>query len=170
MNRSATTEWAIMQMEPIPDQLDLDYLRSIHQRLLSPVLDWAGEVRVGPGEVFPGGTPFLYAPVAFYRKGLEDLFAQLVQENYLAGLSADEFADQLADRWGTLTFCHPFRDGNTRSQSANIDRLAVRAGHPIDWLRVDVAELREARLTAAFRTGGEQVLADYLRARLLTLA
>lgn len=47
------------------------------------------------------------------------------------------------------------------------DRLATRAGHPIDWQHVNVSELREARLSAAFRVGGEQVLSNYLQMRLL---
>jgi len=41
MNISASAEWAILQLEPIPERLDLDYLRSIHRRFMSPVLDWA---------------------------------------------------------------------------------------------------------------------------------
>ena len=167
MNRAATTEWAIMQTEPIPDRLDLGYLRSIHERFLSPVIDWAGELRKAGDEVGAGGTPFQYAASQFYKPELDRLFDQLACEDYLTGLPEQEFADTLADRWGTLSFCHPFRDGNTRSQSAYIDRLATRAGHRIDWQRVKVPELREARLSAAFRVGGERVLSDYLRARLL---
>lgn len=38
MNYAATTRWAIVQTEPILDQLDLEYLRSIHRRFMSPVL------------------------------------------------------------------------------------------------------------------------------------
>ncbi|WP_083566020.1 Fic/DOC family protein [Actinomyces glycerinitolerans] len=167
MNISASAEWAILQLEPIPDRLDLDYLRSIHRRFMSPVLDWAGELRKVGDEVGAGGTPFQYAPSEFYKPYLDALFDRLVEEDYLVGLPEKEFADRLADRWGTLTFCHPFRDGNTRSQSAYIDRLATRVGHPIDWQHVNVSELREARLSAAFRVGGEQVLSNYLQMRLL---
>jgi cell filamentation protein len=60
---------------------------------------------------------------------------------------------------------HPFRDGNTRSKSAYVDRLAIRAGHPIDWLHVDVDQLRTLRLRAV--SGSEKPLADCLRAHLL---
>ncbi|WP_416171674.1 Fic family protein [Actinomyces qiguomingii] len=118
MNISASAEWAIFQLEPIPDRLDLDYLRSIHRRFMSPVLDWAGELRKVGDEVGAGGTPFQYAPSEFYKPYLDALFGRLAEEDYLVGLPEKEFADRLADRWGTPTFCHPFRDGNTRSQSA----------------------------------------------------
>jgi fido (protein-threonine AMPylation protein) len=43
---------------------------------------------------------------------------------------------------------HPFRDGNTRSQSLFVSNLARAAGHPIDWRLVEVGDLRAARLQA----------------------
>lgn len=132
MNESATRRWALLIREQIPDRLDLGYLTSIHRRLLSPVLSWAGEMRRFGDEVGAGNTGLVYARSMFFRSGLEEVFGQLASENYLKGLAPREFADRLADRWGYLTMAHPFRDGNTRSQSAYVDRLAVRAGHPID--------------------------------------
>lgn len=165
MNAAASTEWAILMREPIPDRLDLDYLRSIHRRLLSPVLAWAGELRQYGDEVVAGETGVVYARSMFFRNGLDDVFGQLAAEDYLTGLNPDTFASRLADRWGYLTTTHPFRDGNTRSQSAYVDRLAVRAGHPIDWQHVDVDTLRTLRLHAV--AGSERPLAEYLRERLV---
>ena len=164
MNEAVTTEWALLVREQIPDQLDLDYLTSIHRRLLSPVLTWAGEMRRFGDEVIAGGTGIVYARAEFFRDGLKDVFGQLASEDYLCDLEAREFANLLAERWGYFTTIHPFRDGNTRSQSAYVDRLAVRAGHPIDWMKVDVPTLRTLRLSAM--TGSEKPLADYLYERL----
>lgn len=160
MNIAASTEWAILATEPIPDELDLDYLCSIHRRLLSPVLDWAGEMRLPGDEAMATGTGFVYARSDFYRTGVDEVFGALKRENYLRGLSAHDFATTLAERWGYLTLTHPFRDGNTRTQSAYVDRLAIRAGHPIDWELVDVPTLRSLRLAAA--SGTEGPLAEYL--------
>ncbi|WDH78228.1 Fic family protein [Microbacterium esteraromaticum] len=165
MNEAATTRWAIMVMEPIPDRLDIEYFRSIHRRLLSPVLDWAGEVRQRGDEVVAGGTGIVYARSEFFQNGLNDVFDTLATEDYLKGLGTEEFAAKLADRWGYLTTVHPFRDGNTRTQSAYVDRLATRAGHPIDWQKVDVPTLRSLRLAAV--TGSERPLAQYLGSVLL---
>lgn len=165
MNEVATTRWAIMLTEPIPDRLDIEYFRSIHYRLLSPVLDWAGQMRQLGDEVGAGGTNIAYARSEFYQDGLEDVFGTLAREDYLKGLDAAEFAAKLADRWGYLTTVHPFRDGNTRTQSAYIDRLATRAGHPIDWQKVDVPTLRNLRLAAV--TGSETPLERYLSSVLL---
>ncbi|SEN98771.1 Fic/DOC family protein [Cryobacterium luteum] len=164
MNESATRRWSIMVRESIPDQLDLDYLTTIHRRLLSPVLTWAGEMRRFGDEVIAGGTGIVYARSEFFRNGLKDVFGQLASEDYLRDLNPREFTNLLADRWGYLTTIHPFRDGNTRSQSAYVDRLAVRAGHPIDWPQVDVPTLRSLRLSAM--TGSERPLANYLYDRL----
>lgn len=165
MTASASRVWAVMLREPIPDRLDLGYLCSIHRRLLSSVLDWAGELRQAGDEVGAGGTGIVYARAEFFRHGLDDVFGMLAAEDYLTGLSADEFAERLAERWGYLTMTHPFRDGNTRSQSAYVDRLAVRAGHPIDWRRIEVPTLIRLRLQAV--TGSEKPLGAYLRDRLL---
>lgn len=165
MNEVATTRWAIMLTEPIPDRLDIEYFRSIHYRLLSPVLDWAGEMRRLGDEVVAGGTGIVYARSEFFQNGLEDVFDMLAKEDYLKGLDTGEFVAKLADRWGYLTTVHPFRDGNTRTQSAYVDRLAMRAGHPIDWEKVDVPTLRNLRLAAV--TGSEAPLAKYLGSVLL---
>lgn len=94
------------------------------------------------------GTGIAYALEANIETGLRDVFDTLRRSKYLDGLSGSDFFPQLADSWGYLTQIHPFRDGNTRSQVAFIDRLAVRAGHPIDWTIIDVGELRDRRLHA----------------------
>lgn len=165
LNAAATAEWAVIIGEPIPDLLDQAYLCSIHRRLFSSVLDWAGELRRAGDEVGAGGTGIVYARAEFFRHGLDDVFGMLGAEDYLTGLRPDDFAERLAERWGYLTMTHPFRDGNTRSQSAYIDRLAVRAGHPINWPQVDVPTLIRLRLQAV--TGSEKPLAAYLRERFL---
>jgi cell filamentation protein len=166
LNLSASQAWSAMRREPIPDRLDVEFLRSIHRRFFSPVLEWAGEFRQAGDEVIAGGTGIIYARAEFFRNGLDDVFGQLAAEDYRTGLSADEFASRLADRRGYLSAVHPFRDGNTRSQSAYVDRLAERAGHPLNWTTIDVDRLRSLRLKAV--AGSEIPLADYLRTRLVS--
>lgn len=158
LNRYATIGWFAIQQQP-PADLGFGHLQHIHRTLFSSVLDWAGEIR--DVDVQAGGTGIAYARPRFIRDGIEDLFSQLGREDYLAGIDdADNFARLLADRWGYLTTIHPFRDGNTRSQSAYVSQLARRAGHPIDWRRASVSRLREARLMAV--GGRETALAELL--------
>ncbi|WP_245741693.1 Fic/DOC family protein [Herbiconiux ginsengi] len=122
--------------------------------------------RVRDVDVQATGTGIPYCRPEFIDENLRTLFGRLDRENYLAGLSGREFADRLADRWGELSAIHPFRDGNTRSQAVYITTLAERAGHPIDWERVDVDTLRALRLNAV--AGHERPLADYLADRLVS--
>ncbi|SNU02048.1 hypothetical protein SAMN06298212_12331 [Ruaniaceae bacterium KH17] len=98
MNEAASLYWVDLRLEPIPDVLDLDYLRMIHRQLLSPVVEWAGELRQAGDEVIAGDTGIVYAMSVFFRDGLDDVFAQLAGEDYLTGLGADEFTDGLAAR------------------------------------------------------------------------
>lgn len=71
-----------------------------------------------------------------------------------------EFSSRLADHWGYLSLIHPFRDGNTRSQSLFVLVLAEAAGHPIDWNLIPVDDLRDVRLRAM--QGDERALAGLL--------
>lgn len=158
LNRYASVGWAVIRSSQV-DVLDFSYLRHIHEVLFSPVLAWAGVLR--DVDVQAGGTGIPYGRPQYIQSALDDLFGQLSREDYLAGIDDHRvFARRLAEKWGYLTHIHPFRDGNTRSQSVYIGQLARRAGHPIDWTRVNVDRLRDLRLAAV--GGSEAPLADYL--------
>lgn len=160
MNKAASYGWARLIDESPPIRLDFEYLSYIHRTMFFELFSWAGQVR----DVDTGAenTGIIYARPAFIESELATLFRTLESENYLANLSdRDDFAAALADRWGHLTQIHPFRDGNTRSQSVFVSQMARRAGHFLDWRLVDVQELRHRRLRAV--AGHESELADYLR-------
>lgn len=165
MNDYASVAMAELRLEGAPPSVGFDYLRSIHSRLFEKIVpNIAGRMRdVDAGAL---GTGIPYCRPEFIEPMLTTLFTQLEREDFLTGLDSDTFAVQLADRWGDLSAIHPFRDGNTRSQSFYITVLAERAGHPVDWQHVNVDELRERRLTAV--TGNSTPLAEYLAPRLLT--
>src|SRR5262249_29715253 len=115
VNKYATAVWAIFwaDLDPVPD---LSHLKRIHQAMFGRVLTWAGELR--DVNATATGTGIVYARPEFIRGALDDLFTTLARENYLADIDDPrQFATALAERWGYLTQIHPFRDGNTRSQS-----------------------------------------------------
>lgn len=157
LNDYVSFAWAEIEAE-WPKILDFNYLRSIHRRLFGEVLAWAGELRDVDAQAVGTGIP--YARPEFIQPALDELFATLASEDYLAGLERTAFVRELANRWADLSAIHPFRDGNTRSQAVFVSRLASRAGHPIYWSRVNVETLRLARLAAV--TGDESALAEYL--------
>lgn len=167
MNDFATFNWAALLREPLPAKFDLAYLRHIHRTLLGQVVGdsqvglWAGELRLNaaPMAAIGEGTAVPYGREEYMAAGLEDCFGSLSAKNQLVGLQAAEFFEELAEFWGYLTMIHPFRDGNTRSQTAFIDRLALNAGHPIAWAGIDVDLLRHYRLAAM---SNSTPLANYL--------
>lgn len=166
MNDYASLEWAALVKEPIPRELTFDYLREIHRRLLGDVVGddhvghWAGQVRSNAAPMGALNTGIAYAREEFINENLNTVFSDLRSKDYLRGMSSEEFFDELAESWGYLTQVHPFRDGNTRAQSAFIDRLSVNAGHPLQWSTIDVDTLRTMRLRAISRP---EDLAGYLR-------
>lgn len=164
MNDVASITMAEVRAERVPDRPGYEYLRSIHERMFGDLVpDIAGRIR--DVDVQATGTGIPYCRPEYIVANLSTLFGKLEREDFLTGLDADTFADRLADRWGELSAIHPYRDGNTRSQSTYVSALAERAGHPIDWKSIDVDELRTARLQAV--AGNDRPLADYLRAHLV---
>ncbi|MEU3307164.1 Fic family protein [Nocardiopsis sp. NPDC006832] len=168
MNDYATLEWAAMSLEPMPRNFDFAYLASIHHKLLGDVVGddvvghWAGRIRRNAAPMGALNTGIVYAREEYIQPGLDDVFGQLHRQRYLTGLDRKQFFGELSESWGYLTQIHPFRDGNTRSQTAFVDRLAVNAGYPIDWMSIDVDVLRELRFRAI---ADSTSLASYLEQR-----
>lgn len=163
LNLYASSAWALLIVEDVPEPPGWAYLQAIHRRMFSPLLEWAGEIR--DVDVAAGNTSIAYCRPEFIRANLEALFDRLADEDYLRGLDRESFAFALAERWGELSAIHPFRDGNTRSQSFYVTALAARAEYQIDWAGTDVDELRARRLRAV--AGNERPLGEYLLTHLL---
>ncbi len=164
MNEYASAAMAGLLAEPVPPKPGYEYLRHVHTRMFEQIVPGiAGRLRDVNAQAV--GTGVVYARPEYIQDSLSQLFDQLGREDYLTGLDVETFATRLADHWGDLTAIHPFRDGNTRSQSCYVTVLAERAGHPIDWRRIDVDALRTLRLRAV--VGSSRPLASYLVSRLL---
>ncbi|MCC6856345.1 MAG: Fic family protein [Microbacteriaceae bacterium] len=164
LNDYASVAWVQLRQLPPPEPPGFDYLRTIHREMFGSLLHWAGELR--ETDVQATGTGIAYARPEYISDSLHSLFRKLERENFLSGLDSSAFTDRLADRWGELSAIHPFRDGNTRSQSAYISAIAERTGHPIDWTSIDVPTLRNLRLVAV--AGRHEPLAGYLRDHLVS--
>ena len=162
VNDIVTAAWAALVGE-FPEAFDLNYLCSVHASLFGDLFEWAGQQR--DVHLYAAGADLIYCPFEEMQERLETLFADLGRKDWLQGLDRWDFASELAKAWGRLTYIHPFRDGNTRTQSFFFSRLAIAAGHPIDWQQVDVPALRQLRLSAA--KGFPVSLEDYLHERLL---
>ena len=143
--------------EPLPSgRLGVAHYRAIHRHLFQDVYAWAGKfrtVRVGKD-----GSAFCY-PENIPRE-MKNLFSDLKQQNYLRGLSHENFVASAARFLATLNAIHPFREGNGRAQTSFLVLLADQAGHPLDLNKL-VPERFLAAMVESFQ-GDECLLIEEL--------
>lgn len=111
-------------------KFDLDHLKAIHKHLFQDVYAWAGEIRqtnIAKGQWFH--------PHNRIETGMADVQARLAKENFLRRLDADQFARRAAEYIGDVNRCHPFREGNGRTQLQYLKQLGAQAGLEIDLSR-----------------------------------
>lgn len=92
---------------------------------------------------------------------LRRVFTWLKSRDHLHGLAVEDFAGGAAHFLAELNAIHAFRDGNGRAQLSFMALLANRAGHPLDFERLD-PEAFLAAMIASFK-GDEAPLAGKLR-------
>ena len=120
--------------EPVPDgALDYTLYRALHHHLFQDVYDWAGKprtIRIGKG-----GNWFCF-PENIDGE-MTKLFAGLAADKYFADISKEEFAKKAAHFLAELNAIHPFREGNGRTQLSFLAIIAEKAGHPLDFDKLD---------------------------------
>jgi cell filamentation protein len=140
--------------EPLPaGQLDYDHYRAIHHHLFQDVFDWAGEIRTV--RITKGTSTFCYPENIDAQ--MRSLFGQLAADRHLGGLDPQAFAAKAAHVLSELNAIHPFREGNGRTQNVFLAILAGRAGHPLDFERLDARNMMQAMISSF--GGDEQPLA-----------
>lgn len=115
---------------------NLDTLKAIHRHLFQDVYEWAGKLR--SVDITKGDSHF--APAMRIEAYAPNVFDALAKENHLKGLSREAFAQRAAHHFAEVNALHPFREGNGRAQKEFFRVLAERAGHSLDWSRVDPGE------------------------------
>jgi cell filamentation protein len=104
----------------------------------------------------------LFARAAFLESALGQTFRKLAEENFLARLALDTFADRAGYYLGELNAAHPFREGNGRTQREFIRQLGLKAGHRIEWRATTPEKMIEAsRLSHV--TGDASLFAKIIR-------
>jgi cell filamentation protein len=81
---------------------------------------------------------------------LVTLFGGLNSDNYLKGLTWDEFAKKAAAFLATLNVIHTFREGNGRAQLSFLLLLSENAGHPLDLAQMDPTAMLDAMIASFF--------------------
>ncbi|WP_433947008.1 Fic/DOC family protein [Paenibacillus sp. SN-8-1] len=137
--------------QPLPKQTqELTYkgFLAIHKHLFQDVYTWAGQQR----DYTTGRGPAPFAKPEFIKSWMEDQFARLKQQNYLRGLSKNEFAEKIAPIVNEINAAHPFIEGNGRTQRLWLRIVAEQAGHRINLTNEDREKWYEAS-----RIGFEQI-------------
>ncbi|OHC65080.1 MAG: hypothetical protein A2040_17340 [Rhodocyclales bacterium GWA2_65_19] len=112
---------------------DEAYYRSLHQRTLATLYDWAGLYR--SVDMAKGGS--LFCRAAYLEQESGRIFRQLEAENFLKEAQdwpTLRFAERLAYYQGELIALHPFLELNGRVTRLFIDLIAIFNGYgPIDY-------------------------------------
>ena len=137
----------------LPATVDLDYYRRVHHRLFQDVYPWAGTTRVVPEnamakqwrDVVNFAPDDRSAPWITYRSPAGRLveeqatavFARLQQAlSDPANLAPQSFIPTIAQHWGQLDQVHPFREGNTRSQTMLMATVCRKYGYALDGVQL----------------------------------
>lgn len=121
---------------------DLDHFKAIHQHTFGDVYEWAGVTRAEPVTI-EGEThtqpPLLmkettvFTPAPQVDEKLTRTFDQLQANDYLRGLSREEFCQKAAEVFSQINEVHAFREGNGRTQREFMTQLSEQAGHPLNF-------------------------------------
>lgn len=126
---------------------DFKHYCDIHRRLLGDVYNWAGIPRAVPaGPMTKRGrdvvnflvndpaaptVQYRYRPGPQVRDSAEYVFARLQAEDTLIKLAPDRFIERLGTYWGAIDSVHPFRDGNSRTETLFFHQLCRNAGYEL---------------------------------------
>lgn len=113
------------QTHPIPGSFDLAHLQAIHSFIMSPLYEWAGQIR--DTVTGPVGTGLAHYRPEFILSQSHIVFGQLADWNQLRDLDHDRFAERLASVWGEVS-AGAVSDGRRRPPAAG--RRA--ASHPLN--------------------------------------
>jgi cell filamentation protein len=140
----ATNAMAELTRSPLPGHYDLPHLQAFHRFIFGDVYDWAGELRT----VTLGKTGQMFCPPHDIQRRAGHLFLGLAARDHLRGLDREHFLDELTELLAALTFLHPFREGNGRTQRALLAQLARGAGYTLRWAVLDAGENASASRAA----------------------
>lgn len=125
--------------EPLRGNFDLKHLCDLHFYIFQDLYTWAGELRkvdIAKGNIF--------CKTIFLKDQSDAIFGEIKKENYLRGLSPQEFSRRLAYHFSEINALHPFREGNGRAQREFIRELALYNHFAIDFQKTTEKEMLDA--------------------------
>ena len=120
--------------ENIPvGKFDLAHLKAIHKHLFQDVYEWAGAIRTV--EISKDGNQFQFRQ--YIETGMSDVHKRIVEAKFFRRSTIQNFANKVGPIIGDINYCHPFREGNGRTQLIYLQQLAARAGHRLDLRHIE---------------------------------
>lgn len=140
-------------LQPLPSgKLSVSHYCSIHRHLFQDVYRWAGRYRTV--RIDKGGSAFCY-PEHIHNQ-MQGLFSGLAECGFFVDLPAEAFSSAAAHFLAELNAIHPFREGNGRTQNAFLGLLVARAGHRLNFTRLDPMAFLDAMIASFY--GDEELL------------
>lgn len=133
-----------LEANPLPGNLDYQYLKAIHFNLFRDLYDWAGKERTV--QTVKGVSRFEWPERIGPQATL--LFDELGKENNLQGMERESFIERAAHYFSELNVIHPFPEGNGRAQRVLFDQIARRAGYQFHWDRTTRDQVIESVIHA----------------------
>jgi len=122
----------------IRGEFDADHFRKVHAYLLQDTYPWAGQTRRDMNDMAlrdrsseATGAPLTFEKSTNVNDRLDEISAQLKQENGLRGLEQPEFVRRLASYYDQYNQVAPFRGGNDATLGIITEQIAKGAGYDV---------------------------------------
>ena len=132
----------ILRQKGITGNFDVAHFVSIHKFIFEDIYPFAGLYR---SENIAKDN-FMFANWEFIEDNMNSIFGELKRENYLKGLTKEEFAKRLTYYMSELNVLHPFREGNGRTTREFIRQLALRNGYNLDLSKFAAKDILRASI------------------------
>lgn len=132
----------ILRQKGITGNFDVAHFVSIHKFIFEDIYPFAGLYR---SENIAKDN-FMFANWEFIEDNMNSIFGELKRENYLKGLTKEEFAKRLTYYMSELNVLHPFREGNGRTTREFIRQLALKNRYNLDLSRFKAEDILNASI------------------------
>ena len=138
----------IRRQKGITGNFDVAHFVSSHKFIFEDIYPFAGLYR---SENIAKDN-FMFANWEFIEDNMNSIFGELKRENYLKGLTKEEFAKRLTYYMSELNVLHPFREGNGRTIREFIRQLAFKNNYVLDLQNTESSNMLDACIKSVYNT------------------
>lgn len=137
-----------LSKQGITGKFDVSHIVSIHKFLFEDIYPFAGLFRTEN----IAKDYFQFAEWEYIESELTRLLSELKNENFLANLTKEKFAERLAYYWAELNVLHPFREGNGRTTREFLRQLSLKNGYILNLHKILPQKLFNASIKSIIDT------------------